>query len=119
MATYRKANVDKIRAYDAEYNRLNPLVRVQIKHRYWARRKAAHCERIKTPLLQAKLAEYGGLCAYCQDRPHEHWDHVVPLSKGGPHTLNNLVPSCGHCNHTKCANLWPAPSTPVMVASPS
>lgn len=30
-----------------------------------------------------------------------HIDHYVPLSKGGEHTLSNLVISCSHCNLTK------------------
>ena len=32
-----------------------------------------------------------------------HIDHYVPLSKGGMHTLNNLVVSCSKCNLTKNA----------------
>jgi len=32
-------------------------------------------------------------------------DHVIPLSKGGRHTLNNLVKSCGDCNMRKGAKL--------------
>lgn len=30
-----------------------------------------------------------------------HVDHYKPISKGGEHTLSNLVMSCPHCNHTK------------------
>ena len=30
-----------------------------------------------------------------------HFDHVVPLSKGGPDQLNNVRPSHGGCNTTK------------------
>ena len=119
MREYRKRNAEKIRAYDARYNAANPWVRVQIKHRYWARKNATTPEKISPVRLDAKLAEYGGLCAYCQDRPHEHWDHVVSLSNGGPHRLDNLVPSCAHCNHTKWSHPWPYPSPPVIVCSPS
>lgn len=39
-------------------------------------------------------------CTYC-GRPHEHTDHFVPLSKGGAHTVENLVPSCAECNLSK------------------
>jgi 5-methylcytosine-specific restriction endonuclease McrA len=119
MRAYRVANREKVRAYNDDYAAKNPLVRIQIKQRYWARRKALPCERIDVAMFEAKLADYGFLCAYCQDRPYEHWDHVVPISKGGPHALSNLVPSCAHCNHTKWAHLWPAPAPPVMIASPS
>ena len=28
-------------------------------------------------------------------------DHVVPISKGGQHTKDNLVPACAYCNGSK------------------
>jgi len=28
-------------------------------------------------------------------------DHIIPISKNGTHELENLVPSCHHCNHIK------------------
>lgn len=31
------------------------------------------------------------------------FDHVIPLSKGGSHTIGNLAASCRHCNSTKQA----------------
>lgn len=33
-------------------------------------------------------------------------DHVIPLSRGGPHTADNLVPSCISCNRAKHAAIW-------------
>lgn len=30
-------------------------------------------------------------------------DHVIPFSKGGEYKIENLVPSCIHCNRTKSA----------------
>lgn len=30
-----------------------------------------------------------------------HFDHVIPISKGGKDTLNNLVVACGFCNGSK------------------
>jgi hypothetical protein len=60
---------------------------------------------------QARYDFYGGCCAYChvplgpfdaKPRPW-HWDHVIPLSKGGTAWPANLRPSCAHCNQRKCA----------------
>ena len=39
-------------------------------------------------------------CFYC-GQPSEHWDHVVPLAKGGTHGIGNLVPACSKCNLQK------------------
>lgn len=36
-------------------------------------------------------------CQYC-NRPAENIDHVIPRSRGGSHTWNNVVASCRACN---------------------
>jgi 5-methylcytosine-specific restriction endonuclease McrA len=41
-------------------------------------------------------------CAYCGD-PSEHIDHIVPRSRGGQDTLDNLVGACFGCNTSKGA----------------
>lgn len=30
-----------------------------------------------------------------------HFDHIIPLSKGGPHSVENLCASCSGCNLSK------------------
>ncbi len=42
----------------------------------------------------------GGVCQYC-GRHADSIDHVVPRSKGGPHTWENVVAACHRCNSTK------------------
>ncbi|MFE7624229.1 HNH endonuclease [Streptomyces sp. NPDC057509] len=36
-------------------------------------------------------------CAFCGG-PYEEIEHLVPLSRGGEHSLANIVPSCIECN---------------------
>jgi 5-methylcytosine-specific restriction endonuclease McrA len=42
-------------------------------------------------------------CAYCgaADKPLQR-DCVLPLSRGGRYTLENIVPACRSCNTSKC-----------------
>ena len=41
-------------------------------------------------------------CQYCGTRTRDlTLDHVIPRSKGGPHTWENLVSACRGCNHKK------------------
>lgn len=48
------------------------------------------------------LYVYGRNCIYCgTDCVNPTIDHVVPLSKGGDHTLENVVPACSLCNTQK------------------
>lgn len=42
----------------------------------------------------------GKPCHYCQ-APAECVDHYIPLSRGGPDDLRNLVPACRSCNRKK------------------
>ncbi len=39
-------------------------------------------------------------CQYCA-APAENIDHVIPRSKGGPHTWENVVAACRPCNARK------------------
>ncbi len=36
-------------------------------------------------------------CVFC-DGPFEEIEHILPLSRGGEHSIANLVPSCVDCN---------------------
>ena len=57
--------------------------------------------RATVPLTRkAVFARDGGRCAYC-DAVATSVDHVVPRSRGGSHTWDNVVSACGRCNHVK------------------
>ena len=51
------------------------------------------------------LEVYNYRCAYCdvefevENMPHK--DHVIPISKGGHNTKENVVPTCQSCNSKK------------------
>jgi 5-methylcytosine-specific restriction endonuclease McrA len=43
-----------------------------------------------------------GRCVYCGCMPDVlTQDHVIPLSRGGTHTMDNIVPACKPCNSSK------------------
>ena len=53
------------------------------------------------------LREYGYRCAYCFLSGPLSMDHIIPLSKGGDHTADNVVPACRSCNSSKGdKSLW-------------
>lgn len=52
------------------------------------------------------LRRYDYRCAYCGRRGDHrrrrlHKEHDIPLSRGGPHDVANIVPACVHCNLVK------------------
>jgi 5-methylcytosine-specific restriction endonuclease McrA len=57
--------------------------------------------RATVPLTRkAVFARDGGRCVYC-DAAATSLDHVVPKSRGGTHSWDNIVSACGACNHEK------------------
>lgn len=40
-------------------------------------------------------------CQYCGTTRHLTLDHVIPRSKGGTHTWDNVITACGPCNSKK------------------
>ena len=66
------------------------------------RERAKARELRKTRWWQQKTAS--GTCYYCGVQvAHRQltMDHLVPLSRGGRSTKDNLVPSCKDCNNKK------------------
>jgi 5-methylcytosine-specific restriction endonuclease McrA len=49
---------------------------------------------------RAVFTRDGQTCVYCGSSATSI-DHVVPRSRGGTHTWDNVVAACRRCNHTK------------------
>jgi 5-methylcytosine-specific restriction endonuclease McrA len=49
---------------------------------------------------RAVFARDHWVCQYC-GKAAENVDHVIPRSKGGPHTWDNVVAACRRCNSKK------------------
>lgn len=48
------------------------------------------------------LRAFNHKCAYCGDDKKElHQEHIIPMSKGGYYTKQNIVPACYFCNGSK------------------
>lgn len=55
-----------------------------------------------TPVQWAAIRRTWGGCAYCGDTEAAvQKDCVLPLSRGGRYTLDNVVPACRSCNASK------------------
>ena len=60
----------------------------------------------KVPLTRENIFKRDNYqCVYCDsiNRKNLTLDHVVPQSKGGPNTWDNLVTACKRCNNEKAA----------------
>lgn len=98
---WRTENPEKVRELGRKYRSENP----EVGRANASRRRAS----IKTSVSDAPTAKQisdlmKDPCLYCGE-PSKHADHVIPLSRGGDHTIDNLVPSCAACNFSKGAKL--------------
>lgn len=69
------------------------------------RKEAAKSETrpaIPTHVQSAVRERDGEVCSYCgtTDGPF-HLDHIMPWSRGGEHTVENLTVACASCNRAK------------------
>lgn len=67
-----------------------------------AKKKLVHQGLLDSKLINKRLEEFNGQCAYCGNKS-ESLDHFIPTSKGGCHTIGNILPACQSCNKSKAA----------------
>ena len=85
--TGRQIRSERLRLDEPSVVRLRRFVRVPYQRRRSLNRRAV-------------FARDDHQCQYC-DRPAESIDHVVPRSRGGTHTWDNVVAACRRCNSRK------------------
>lgn len=74
------------------------LLARQTAHLRRARKAAATIVPFTHDELMASWEDDGlYACVFC-DGPFEEIEHILPLSRGGEHSIANLVPSCVDCN---------------------
>lgn len=73
------------------------------KRRDYARRKAAIVAEapFTAEMWLALVERHKNRCHYCKQRRVLTLDHVTPVSKGGKHVEENIVPACKSCNSKK------------------
>lgn len=67
------------------------------------RKAAVNLKGIKS-WMKAVKSKPSSICYYCQGAikgSDIHFDHIVPIAKGGPHSIDNLCVSCQSCNNKK------------------
>lgn len=71
-----------------------------------ARRRRRRMQRVEHDLDEAAwlaLVRAWGGCAYCGATGTDlQRDCILPISRGGRYTLDNVVPACPCCNASKC-----------------
>jgi 5-methylcytosine-specific restriction endonuclease McrA len=102
VASWAQRNADHRRAVASAYLAEHPKVRVLKEGRRRAAKRANGTYRVTSADVERLLHRFDHRCAYCGARGQTlHIDHVVPICRGGAHTIGNLLPACAKCNLRK------------------
>lgn len=104
--------VDLVKAEQQQYDerenirfRCTLYQRQKSKFRKAMERGCTHSRLISGAEMQKRWNQFDNACAYCGSKPADpsvlEVEHVVPISKGGPNLLSNIVPACNCCNRSK------------------
>lgn len=106
--SYYLLNRDALIAAAAAWSEANRGKRKLIAAQYKAKRRGWEGDGPGVTLKDwtRLLGRHGNRCAYCGKPVADmHMDHVIPLSRGGAHSIGNVVPACAPCNLSKGAKL--------------
>jgi 5-methylcytosine-specific restriction endonuclease McrA len=95
---WREANPERYKAQMDSWRERN-----LDKHNENARKRRARVRNAKTGLITDREIKrlLSAPCAYCGAIREITIDHVVPLARGGDHTIGNFLPACKSCNSRK------------------
>jgi len=94
-------NPERTRSYNRAWKNRNPAKVQELRMRYNAQKVAATIETVD---YEAIYRRDKGICHICLNpvpKSRLHFDHVIPLSKGGPHSMENIKVSHARCNVKK------------------
>ena len=105
IAEYRAAHHEEIAARGRAWDKAHPLEVSQKSTRRRARLLKATCGEVS---YAAILQRDGWTCYLCGElitRETLSFDHVIPLAKGGEHSMGNIKPAHLRCNQRKSAKI--------------
>jgi len=102
-AAWKIANPEKVSIKKAKWASANPEKRAASKHR----RRALTASNGVNAVTTAETAEIIAMpCTACGVAGPSQVDHIIPIARGGAHSIGNLMPLCRSCNASKCDMLY-------------
>jgi 5-methylcytosine-specific restriction endonuclease McrA len=104
---WRKNNYEKFYAKQKLRTKKWALAHPELVAEYQQRSRAGDRAFIVIPKDWRRLLErYRHCCAYCGEKCDKlEREHVIPLSRGGAHSIGNVLPACPACNGNKQSKL--------------
>lgn len=112
---YRKNNKQKIaKANKIFYQKNKDLIKKRVKNwvqdnpekrrannLIYVQRKRSLISNFSFYQWQQCLTHFNHQCAYCGSTESLEQEHVIPVSRGGHYTPDNIIPACRSCNASK------------------
>lgn len=93
-------NKERKKILDRQYQINNPHVYRNTKQK----RKVKLAQNGVYDITRKELKKlYESPCVYCANTKNIQADHVIPIARGGTHSIGNLVSACKTCNTSKGA----------------
>jgi 5-methylcytosine-specific restriction endonuclease McrA len=118
---WREENPERYRATMRRYKRKHYRENREA-YRVYVRNRRARLAEVdgshSVEDIETMYHQQNGLCHYCGASIEDgyHVDHVIPLSRGGSNSPDNLVLACPHCNLSKNDRL-PSEWNPIPINS--
>jgi len=98
---YKKLTKEQYRKMLDRQNRWNQENKEIIKERKMRRKILKLSNGIFNILPKEIKRLYNSECVFCKNKNDITLDHVIPLTRGGTHSVGNLQPLCKSCNSSK------------------
>lgn len=112
---YRKNNKDAVLERSTNWRLNNELYMKSYLKRWWRenrnasvqyseKRRSLELGLVSTLTVEEwewTLKHFDDSCCYCGKRSKLSQDHLIPVTKGGGYTLDNIIPACKSCNSSK------------------
>lgn len=107
MRRYRANNLEASREYQRkkakEYYYSRPVDMNSRRQKRWAYKARKRSATIGPVSIAKLVAEWDRICGICKTIVNGQYeiDHIIPLSRGGPHAQHNLQLAHPFCNRSK------------------
>lgn len=120
LRAWRAANRDRVKALNRAAYLANPQAYAEQRDRWRLEHPEQHLDimrnvvatrrarklgnglrRVTRADIARMFTRAGGICSYCGTAAKLTVDHVIPLARGGAHSIGNLVAACETCNKRK------------------
>lgn len=95
---YRANHPDRTKESSKRFRDANPEVMAL---KAMKRRAIKHQNGVYRISTKELIILYRSKCFYCSSIENIEADHIIPISRGGQHSIGNLAPACRKCNASK------------------